>query len=119
MHFDIIHKILRVKMNIKKELENIIDLFQKDEFVKCHDELEHLWREYKNDELTRQESFIVKAFTNAVVVFELENMNRIQHSINVWNTYKKYEYLIDELDSLNKKQYLELKELIYKKKNSK
>ena len=103
-------------MNINKEFEVIIQLFKNKEYVKCHDELEHLWREYKNDEATREESFILKAFTNAVVVFELENMGREQHSKNVWNTYKKYEHLIDELDSLNKNQYIELKELIYKYK---
>lgn len=103
-------------MDIKLQLEDIIKLFKDKEFVKCHHELEHLWREYKNDESTRKESFILKAFTNAVVVFELENMNRIQHSKNVWNTYKKYEYLIDKLDSVNKSQYIELKELIYKYK---
>lgn len=104
-------------MYLQNELNQIIKLFQDKQYVKCHDELEELWRGYKNDDSTRQESFILKAFTNAVVVFELENMNRGQHSMNVWNTYKKYEHLIDEIDSVNKEQYLKLKELIYEKKN--
>lgn len=103
-------------MDIKEQLQEIITLVEKANFVKAHDELEELWREYKNDETTREESFILKAFTNAVVVFELIKMNRQEHSKNVWNTYKKYEYLIDELDSINKEQYIKLKELVYKYK---
>ncbi len=103
-------------MDIKEQLQEIITLVENTQFVKAHDELEELWREYKNDETTREESFILKAFTNAVVVFELVKMNRSEHSKNVWNTYKKYEYLIDELDSINKEEYIKLKKLVYKYK---
>ena len=103
-------------MDIKEQLQEIITLVENANFVKAHDELEELWRKYKNDETTREESFILKAFTNAVVVFELIKMNRQEHSKNVWNTYKKYEYLINEIDSINKEQYIKLKQLVYKYK---
>lgn len=43
-------------------------------------------------------------------------MQRFEHCSNVWNTYKKYEYLIDEIDSLNKKNYQKIKEIIYEKR---
>lgn len=103
-------------MNIRDELEEIIELIENDEYIKAHDLLEFYWRKYKDDENTRQESFILKAFTNASIIFELYKMQRIEHSENVWNTYKKYEYLIDELKSINKTQYKQLKDLIYKKR---
>ncbi len=43
-------------------------------------------------------------------------MQRIEHSNNVWNTYKKYENLIDELETLNTNNYKRIKEIIYKKR---
>ena len=103
-------------MDINLELEKIIFLLENEEFVKVHDIFEELWRVYKNDLKTREESFILKAFTNASVTIELFKMKRIEHSKNVWETYKKYEYLIDEIDSLNKKNYQKIKEIIYEKR---
>jgi predicted metal-dependent hydrolase len=103
-------------MNINLELEEIILLLNENKFVEAHDIFEELWRVYKKDEVTRKESFILKAFVNASVHIELYKMERLEHSLNVWNTYKKYEYLIDELDSLNKNNYQRIKEIIYEKR---
>ena len=103
-------------MEINKDLEKIIFLLENDKFLESHDMLEHLWREYKNDKKSREESFILKAFVNATVTFELFKMQRIEHSNNVWNTYKKYEYLINELETLNTNNYKKIKEIIYKKR---
>ena len=103
-------------MEINKDLEKIIFLLENDKFLESHDKFEDLWREYKNDEISRQESFILKAFVNASVTFELYKMQRIEHLNNVWNTYKKYENLIDELEILNTNNYKKIKEIIYKKR---
>lgn len=103
-------------MDINLELKEIIFLLEKENFIKSHDILEELWRKYKNDENTRQESFILKAFVNGSVSIELYKMQRFEHSSNVWNTYKKYEYLIDELKSINSSTYKEIKEIIYEKR---
>ena len=104
-------------MNIVKEINIIIKDVSNENYVKAHDFLEILWRKYKNFSETREESFILKAFVNALGYLELVNMNRIAHANNVWKTYEKYERLIDELDSINKTKYLELKKTIYKKRN--
>jgi predicted metal-dependent hydrolase len=103
-------------MNINLELEEIILLLNENKFVEAHDVFEELWRVYKKDETTREESFILKAFVNASVCIELYKMQRLEHSLNVWDTYKKYEYLIDELDSLNKNNYQKIKKIIYEKR---
>jgi predicted metal-dependent hydrolase len=103
-------------MNINLELEEIILLLNGNKFVQAHDIFEELWRKYKNNESTRQESFILKAFVNGSVSIELYKMQRFEHSLNVWNTYKKYEYLIDEIISLNKNNYKKIKEIIYEKR---
>lgn len=105
-------------MNINENLEEIIVLLENDEFIKAHDELESLWRDYKNDSSTRQESFILKAFLNASVYFEIYKMKRYNHALNLWNTYKKYEYLIDEINSINKSKYIQIQKLIYNKKKT-
>ena len=103
-------------MDINLQLEKIILLLNQNKFVEAHDFFEELWREYKKDEATREESFILKAFVNGSVCIELYKMQRFEHSTNVWNTYKKYEYLIEEIDSLNKNNYKKIQEIIYEKR---
>ena len=103
-------------MNINSKLEEIILLLQEDKFIKSHDIFEELWKEYKNDENTREESFILKAFVNALASLELYNMQRVEHSKNVWKTYLKYEKLIDSVNSQNSNNYNKIKTIIYKKR---
>ncbi|MCB9096096.1 hypothetical protein [Arcobacter aquimarinus] len=103
-------------MKLEEDLRKVIFLLLEDEFIESHDFLERLWRVYKNDEKSRKESFILKAFVNATVSFELYKMKRFEHSNNVWNTYKKYEYLIDEIESTNSSNYRKIKEIIYEKR---
>lgn len=103
-------------MDINSKLEKIILLLNKDEFLESHDIFEELWRKYKNNESSRIESFILKAFVNASVSFELYKMNKFKHSQNLWNTYRKYEYLIEEINSINSVNYQKIKKIIYEKR---
>ena len=103
-------------MDINIELEEIILLLQEEKFVKCHYIFEELWKKYKSSENTREESFILKAFVNASISFELHNMQRYEHSANLWNTYLKYENLIEQIDTKNSTNYKKIKEIIYKKR---
>ena len=103
-------------MNIKKQLEELLFLLEKSSFVNAHDKCEELWRKYKNDENTREESFILKAFVNAFAFFELNKMQRYEHSLNIWKIFKKYENLINDLETPNKTQYKKIQKLIYKKR---
>jgi len=104
-------------MDINLQLKSIIFLLENEQFIESHDILEELWRVYKNDENTRKESFILKSFVNASVCIELYKMQRFEHSNNVWNTYKKYENLIDELNSVNSLNYKKIKEILYEKRD--
>ena len=104
-------------MNIKKELNKIILLIDKNYFFKAHNITEDLWRVYKNEKSTRTESFILKSFVNAFAFFELFKMQRYEHADNIWKLFKKYEYLIEELNSINKVEYKNIQELIYKKRD--
>ena len=103
-------------MNIKMELKELIVLLEKNYFINVHDKTEELWRKYKNDEKTRNESFILKAFVNAFAYFELIKMQRYEHAQKIWLLYKKYENLIDEIDSINKIEYKQIQKIIYKKR---
>ncbi|MAD42841.1 MAG: hypothetical protein CL623_10695 [Arcobacter sp.] len=103
-------------MKIKKELNEILILINENYFLKAHDRTEDLWRIYKNDKKSRNESFILKAFVNAFAFFELIKMQRYEHADNIWKLFKKYEPLIDELNSINKIEYKKIQELIYKKR---
>ena len=104
-------------MKIKKELDEIYLILVSEDFIKAHYKLEELWKKYKNDKTTREESFILKALINASLSIELYKMNRIEHSKKIWNVFKKYEYLIDKLNNENKKGYKKIQELIYIKKD--
>jgi len=104
-------------MTIEKELDEIYLIIVSEDFVKAHYKLEELWKKYKNDKTTREESFILKALVNASLSIELYKMNRIDHSKKIWSIFKKYEYLINKLNSKNKKEYKKIQELIYRKKN--
>lgn len=106
-----------LKMIIKKELDEIYLIIVNENFVKAHYKFEELWKKYKNDKTTREESFILKALVNASLSIELYKMNRIDHSKKIWSIFKKYEYLIDELNNENKKEYKKIQELIYIKKD--
>lgn len=103
-------------MDIKLELEELISLFEKNYFVEAHDKTEILWRKYKNDEKTRDESYILKAFVNAFAFFELLQMQRFEHAKKIWQIYEKYENLIIEIDCINTQEYKKIKEIIYIKK---
>lgn len=104
-------------MIIIKELKEAIDLLNKNEFVQAHDVFENLWRAYKDSDSSREESFILKAFTNASISIELHKMSREQHSTNVWNTFKKYENLIETIITPNRDKYKEIRSLIYTKRD--
>ena len=103
-------------MDINSKLKEIILLLEEDKFVEVHYMFEDFWKEYKKHEDTREESFILKAFVNASVSFELYNMQRFENSNNVWNTYLKYENLIDNLETKNSLNYKKIKYIIYKKR---
>jgi len=103
-------------MQLNEELNDIIFLLEIENFIEAYNKLEELWKKYKNDEKTREESFILKAFVNASVSFELYNMQRFEHSNNVWNTFLKYENLIDNLETKNSLNYKKIKDIIYKKR---
>jgi DNA-binding ferritin-like protein len=106
-----------IKMNIIKELKKISLILSNEDFIKIHYEFEELWKKYKNDKDTRAESFILKGFVNASASIELYKMNRIEHAQKIWNVFKKYEYLIDESNSINKEEYKKIQELIYIKRD--
>jgi len=103
-------------MKIKKQLEELLFLLEKSSFKKAHDKCEDLWRKYKNDENTREESYILKAFVNAFAFFELNKMQRYEHSLNIWRIFKKYENLINNLNTQNKVEYKKIQKLIYEKR---
>ena len=104
-------------MNIIKELEDILSILEEEDFIKVHNKFEELWKKYKNDTKTREESFILKGLVNASASIELYKMSRFEHAQNVWRTFKKYEYLIDKLNSENKEEYKKIQELIYIKRD--
>jgi hypothetical protein len=88
-------------------------LINNHEFVKAHKMLEPMWKEYKN--INKDEANILKGFINATTAIALYQKGKIQQYKKVWETFLKYEPLIDTILSDNKKSYIDLKELLHQK----
>ncbi len=86
-----------------KEYKILID---KQNFFEAHEILEEFWfpRRKEKDDLT----LIIKGFINAAVAFELKKRGRVEKSLQVWQSYKKFSKKIDN----SNKDLLELKKFI-------
>jgi len=80
-------------------LKAFIDVVEAEEFVEGHEVLEVLWKEWKNDPLKREESFILKGLINGYTALALFKMQRMEGALRVWDTYAKYCPLIETIPS--------------------
>ena len=96
-------------------IEHFLHVVQNDEFVEGHEVLEDLWKEWKNQESLREESFILKGLINGSTALALKIMGRDEPASRVWATFLKYSSLIDEIQSVYTPKYIEARNLLYKK----
>ncbi len=86
-------------------IDDFIGMLQNGEYAQAHEVLEDDWKAFRS-EGKKDESNILKGFINAATAFELKRRGRNSAS-RVWQTYVKYRPLIDEVDSLHVKKYVE------------
>lgn len=98
-----------------KDLEKFLHVVKEEDFVEGHEVIEDRWREWKNIPELREESFILKGLINGSTALALKRMGRDKPANMVWDTYLKYEPLIDTIQSKDTKLYKKARELLHVK----
>ena len=96
-----------------QELERFIDNIQSGNFYEAHEDLEALWyprRFEQSDEVK-----LLKGFINASVSFELAKKGKTEQAKKVWQTYLKYETLLENIDSPHTPTYRQIAKLLQDK----
>lgn len=93
-----------------KELECFVANIQSGNFYEAHEDLEALWyprRFEQSDEVK-----LLKGFINASVGLELNKKGKTEQAKKVWQTYLKYENLLEHLDSEHIQTYRQIAKLL-------
>ena len=96
-----------------QELEHFIHNIQSGNFYEAHEDLESLWyprRFEQSDEVK-----LLKGFINASVSFELAKKGKTEQAKKVWQTYLKYETLLENIDSPHTPTYRHIAKLLHAK----
>ena len=95
-------------------IKEFIALVQNNEFAPAHEVLEHDWKMYKK-EGKKEHSKALQGLINGTTALALYNKGRADAYKKVWETFLKYQHLLDEITLCEKELYLEARELLYKK----
>ncbi len=98
-----------------KDIHKFIQVVSENDFVAGHEVLEDKWREWKNNPDLREESFILKGLINGATALALKVMKRDLPANQVWDTFKKYEPLIETLTCKNSSLYKQAQKLLHVK----
>ncbi len=90
---------------MEKQIDLFIEMIKKGDFVEAHEVLEVSWKELKRSNQT--EANIQKGLINGATAIALKIKGRDRGAYQVWDTYKKYQPLINETDSPYKEKYKE------------
>ncbi len=96
-----------------QELEHFIHNIQSGNFYEAHEDLEALWYPRRFEE--SHEVKLLKGFINASVSFELAKKGKTEQAKKVWQTYLKYEKLIEHIDSKHIQTYRYIAKLLHDK----
>lgn len=96
-----------------QELERFIHNVQSGNFYEAHEDLEALWYPRRFEE--SDEVKLLKGFINASVSFELNKKGKKEQAKKVWQTYLKYEKLLENIDSPHTPTYRLIAKLLHAK----
>lgn len=82
-----------------QELELFMRVVAEEDFVQAHEVLEDKWREWKKIPHQKEESFILKGLINGATALALKRLGRDESALVVWETFLKYQPLIETLKS--------------------
>ncbi|MBE0492547.1 MAG: DUF309 domain-containing protein [Sulfurospirillum sp.] len=90
-----------------RDINKFLHVIAIHDFVAGHEVLEDRWREWKNIPEKREESFILKALINGSTALALKAMGKHAPALQVWETFLKYEPLIETLNCADSLLYEE------------
>lgn len=79
-------------------IEQFIDAIKDERFVEAHELLEEEWRYYKRIE-EKSKAKAVQGLINGATALALYRKNRYEAYERVWKVFKKYNHLLEGLDS--------------------
>ena len=96
--------------SITEACEAFVCSIEEGRYYDAHEDLEPLWylRRFEDD----NEVKIWKGFINAAVSFELLKRGRPKPSDVAWQTYLKYQSLLEDIVTPHKELYVKMDELI-------
>lgn len=100
---------------MENDIEKFLQFVHTNNFLEAHEILEDQWRHYKNNPTLRHESYILKGLINGATAFALKKLGRDSSANKVWGTFKKYESLIDIVDSQYTSKYKQARALLFQK----
>lgn len=98
-------------MNAIKEFINMV---QNEEFAPAHEVLEHDWKAFKKEE-KKEHAKALQGLINGTTALALYKKGRVEAYKKVWETFLKYQHLIDKIDIDKKELYFEARKLLYDK----
>ncbi|PLY11181.1 MAG: DUF309 domain-containing protein [Arcobacter sp.] len=84
-------------------IEEFISALEEERFVEAHELLEDEWRYYKKIE-EKSKAKAIQGLINGATALALFRKNRHEAYEKVWKVFKKYNHLLEKLDS-NEKYY--------------
>lgn len=101
-------------------IKGFIDLIEKFDFVQAHEVLEDDWNALKKIGDKKTAKFL-QALINGATSLALHKKGRPEACEKVWGALQRNKHLIDEVNLINKKEYIytiELLEHYYENKNT-
>jgi hypothetical protein len=92
---------------MKQAIQKFLHLVEKNNFLEAHEVLEDNWHTYKKTPHLKDESFLIKGLINGATALALQQLQRESSAHKVWNTFKKYEPLIETISSEHIQDYQE------------
>ncbi len=100
-------------LDYEKQLDFFIQNIQSGNFYEAHEDLELLWYPRRFEE--SDEVKLLKGFINASVSLELAKKGKKEQAKKVWQTYLKYETLLENIDSPHTPTYRLIAKLLHDK----
>ncbi len=95
-------------------IRTFIEMVQNEEFAPAHEILEHDWKAYKKQG-EMQKAKALQGLINGTTALALYKKGKVEGYEKVWDTFIKYQSLLDEIKLDEKDYFLEARELLFKK----
>ncbi|MFA7084388.1 MAG: DUF309 domain-containing protein [Arcobacteraceae bacterium] len=95
-------------------IKEFIALVQTNEFAPAHEVLEHDWKAYKKQD-KMEHAKALQGLINGTTALALYKKGKLDGYKKVWDTFLKYQHLLDSIEIEEKALFLEARECLFQK----